>query len=59
MKRRTLKEDIQGGELTTVETAYKRSFLDKAKYFVKKNKYYFIGGASLLVVLLAYKKLKK
>lgn len=51
--------DIQGGDLPEVETAYKRTFLDKTKYFVKKNKYYFIGGASLLVLLLAYKKLKK
>jgi len=51
--------DIQGGDLPEVETAYKRTFKDKAKYFVKKNKYYFIGGASLLVLLLAYKKFKK
>lgn len=51
--------DIQGGELPEVETVYKRTFEDKAKFFIKKNKYYFIGGASLLVLLLAYKKLKK
>lgn len=58
-RKRHLQEDIQGGDLPEVETAYKRTFFDKTKYFVKKNKYYFIGGASLLVLLLAYKKLKK
>jgi hypothetical protein len=58
-RKRHLNEDIQGGELTTVETTYKRTFEDKAKYFFKKNKYYFIGGASLLLLLLAYKKFKK
>jgi len=58
-RKRHLQEDIQGGDLPEVEMAYKRTFLDKTKYFVKKNKYYFIGGASLLVLLLAYKKLKK
>lgn len=59
MYKKNYLSDIQGGDLPEVETTYKRTFKDKAKYFVKKNKYYFIGGASLLVLLLAYKKFKK